>query len=95
MNEDTGVDYMRAMDIGGTVQGIGGVGVVVHTNNPEFIVGDIVHSAMNWPWTVFFNCLPSQIFPVSKVNLELQYNRNICEKFDLHETSLRAPDKKG
>ena len=95
MNEDTGVDYMRAMDIGETVQGLGGVGVVVHTKNPEFIVGNIVHSAMNWPWTVFFNATPSQIFPVSKVKLEFQYNRNICEKFDLHETSLGASGKKG
>ena len=75
MNEDTGVDYMRAMDIGGTVQGLGGVGVVVHTKNQEFIVGDIVHSAMNWPWVVFFNSRPSQIFPLSKVELEIQYIR--------------------
>lgn len=67
MNEDTGVDYMRAWSIGETVLGLGGVGVVVQSKNPDFDVGDVVQSAMNWPWVVFFTSKPSRLFQPSKV----------------------------
>ena len=67
MNDDTGVDYMRAWEIGVTILGLGGVGVVVKSRNTEFQPGDIVQSVMNWPWIVYFKSKPSSIFPLLKV----------------------------
>ena len=75
MNDDTGVDYMRAWELGATVLGLGGVGEVLESKNKEFCAGDIVHSAMNWPWTIIFKSKPSKTFPIKKVHciLTAQY----------------------
>ena len=68
MNDDTGVDYMRAWGIGETVLGLGGVGVVLQSKNTEFKSGDVVHGIMNWPWTTVFNTNPSdKMLSLSKV----------------------------
>jgi len=56
MNEDTGVDYMKAWEPGETVLGLGGVGQVSKSNCPEFTTGDLVQGPMNWPWIEVFNC---------------------------------------
>ena len=77
MNDDTGVDYMRAWEIGDTILGLGGVGVVVKSRNTGFQPGDIVQSVMNWPWVVFFKSKPSTIFPLLKV-FEHRISPGIC-----------------
>ena len=67
MNDDTGVDYMRAWSTGETVLGLGGVGVVLQSRNTGFQAGDVIQGVMNWPWTTFFNTKPSQMLSLSKV----------------------------
>ena len=68
MNDDTGVDYMKAWDIGETVLGLGGVGVVLQSKNTGFEAGDVIHGVMNWPWATVFNANPGdKTLSLSKV----------------------------
>ncbi|KAL5009238.1 hypothetical protein ScPMuIL_014819 [Solemya velum] len=54
MNDDTGVQYMTAWKIGETIQGLGGVGVIINSQHPDFKGGDIVESSFNWPWILYY-----------------------------------------
>ncbi|BFZ07719.1 hypothetical protein BsWGS_10758 [Bradybaena similaris] len=54
MNEDSGVDYLKAWDIGETLSGFGGIGTVVSSGDPNFLPGDQVTTLYQWPWKVYF-----------------------------------------
>lgn len=70
MNDDTGVDYMKAWQLGETIQGLGGVGEVIESNDPAFVKGDLVQAVMNWPWIKYFKVkTDDKMIPVMKVCL--------------------------
>lgn len=58
MNSDSGVAYIKAWEIGETLQGFGGVGVVISSGDSKFGAGDLVTATWAWPWEVYF-ILPS------------------------------------
>ena len=54
MNEDTGVQYMLAWQPGKPIDGLGGVGEVQASSDPNFTCGDLISGVFLWPWAVFF-----------------------------------------
>ena len=54
MNEDTGVHYVGPWQIGETLSGFGGVGVVMASKRLDYIVGDLIQGTMSWPWVLYF-----------------------------------------
>ena len=54
MNEDSGVHYMSAWQLGEPVDGLGGVGEVVSSRDPGFDQGNLVCSTFLWPWAAVF-----------------------------------------
>ena len=54
MNEDSGVHYMSAWQPGKPVDGLGGVGQVQASSDPDFTSGDLVSATFLWPWAAFF-----------------------------------------
>ncbi|KAH9495029.1 Prostaglandin reductase 2 [Bulinus truncatus] len=61
MNSESGVEYMKAWEVGETIHGVGGIGKVIATADPDFVVGDLVSSTAEWPWQLYF------IFPSNGV----------------------------
>jgi len=55
LNEDTGVAYVKPLELGEPVLGLSGVGMVTASRAPGFDVGDLVHAPLNWPWVELFN----------------------------------------
>ncbi|XP_005101735.1 prostaglandin reductase 2 [Aplysia californica] len=54
MNEDSGVQYIKAWELGKTVDGLGGVGEVIASADSSFQPGDIVTPNFEWPWELYF-----------------------------------------
>ncbi|XP_076442069.1 prostaglandin reductase 2-like isoform X2 [Babylonia areolata] len=54
MNEDSGVHYMSAWQLGKPVDGLGGVGEVQASADPTLTSGDLVSGNFFWPWSEFF-----------------------------------------
>ncbi len=54
MNDDTGVDYVSPWEVGQAVRGFCGVGVVFNSRSPDYSRGDVLFSAMGWPWMRYF-----------------------------------------
>lgn len=56
MNEDTGVQYLQPFQIGETVVGLMGVGVIIESSVDSFQPGDVVinSSIGGWPWQLYF-----------------------------------------
>ena len=54
MNEDPGVQYIKSWEIGGTILGLNGLGVVVESSNPNYTTGDLVQGSLCWPWELYF-----------------------------------------
>lgn len=50
MNKDTGVDYIQPLEVGKTVEGFGGIGIVITSKSSSFKEGDIVTMGISWPW---------------------------------------------
>lgn len=65
MNEDTGVNYFDPYQIGETINGLHGVGLVVKSKNTYFAPGDIVLGRRCWPWKHYF------VFTVDMVQIYL------------------------
>ncbi|KAL8565153.1 hypothetical protein ACOMHN_003940 [Nucella lapillus] len=54
MNEDSGVHYMSAWQLGKSIDGLGGLGEVQASSDPALTSGDLVAATFLWPWTSFF-----------------------------------------
>ncbi|XP_070180249.1 prostaglandin reductase 2-like [Littorina saxatilis] len=54
MNEDSGVHYMSAWQLGQPIDGLGGVGEVEASADSTFTKGDRVSATFLWPWAAFF-----------------------------------------
>lgn len=54
MNESTGVAYMNPWVPGQPIDGLGGVGLVIHSSTSRFQEGDLVHGTFAWPWKLYF-----------------------------------------
>ncbi|XP_013381512.1 prostaglandin reductase 2-like [Lingula anatina] len=54
MNEDTGADYLTPWQIGKTIEGLLGMGVVVWSADDSFTEGDLVEGDLGWPWKQYF-----------------------------------------
>ena len=65
MNSDSGVEYIKAWQLGETITGLGGVGEVVDSADPNFVPGDLVTPNFEWPWKTFFVFQSSQVRKVS------------------------------
>lgn len=61
MNEDSGVHYMSAWQLGQGIDGLGGVGKVMSSNDPAFQEGDLVTGTFLWPWTAEFTIVGSNL----------------------------------
>ncbi|KAJ8309265.1 hypothetical protein KUTeg_014139 [Tegillarca granosa] len=68
LNEDSGVDYMKAFEIGDTVAGFGGIGVVIKSSNKTLQKGDMVVSQFGWPWKLYFKTKPDTGVNLIKVD---------------------------
>lgn len=66
MNEESGVEYMKAWDVGKTVQGIGGLGEVISSADPDFQEGELVLPKFEWPWQKYFVTTSSSVRKVLK-----------------------------
>ena len=53
MNEDTGVDYAEAWQVGRCIVGTSGLGVVVSSKHEDLAAGDLVLAPLGWPWSLF------------------------------------------
>ena len=60
MNEDPGVDYFSAWSPGDTIIGLGGIGIVIKSNHPDYAEGDLVEATAGWPWLLYFEQDPSE-----------------------------------
>lgn len=73
MNEESGVDYMKAWQVGETILGLGGVGQVTESRTPELDKGDLVHGLINWPWIQHFKTrTDDKSFKLTKVDAALK-----------------------
>lgn len=54
LNADSGVDYVKAYELGTTVMGLGGIGEVVSSADPNFKTKDLVTPNFQWPWQLYF-----------------------------------------
>lgn len=54
MNEDSGVHYIKAYQLNQPVDGLGGVGEIVASADPDYKAGDIVTATFVWPWAQYF-----------------------------------------
>ena len=76
MNEDPGVDYVESWQIGSTIQGLGGTGVVIQSRHPQYQPGDLVMGQMEWPWVLYFvvriNSKSGTYHKVGPLNAQLQ-----------------------
>lgn len=55
MNEETGAHYLPSWQIGETIEGLGGVGLIVESKHERHWVGELVTSgSLKWPWKLFF-----------------------------------------
>ena len=70
MNEDTGVHYMSAWQPGKPIDGLGGVGEVQASSDPDFTCGDLVSGVFLWPWAVFFTIDSKNIKKVESTNMQ-------------------------
>ncbi|XP_060553053.1 prostaglandin reductase 2-like [Ruditapes philippinarum] len=78
MNDETGVDYINAWQLGETIQGLGGVGEVIESKDTAFSKGDQVQGVMNWPWIKFFNTkTDDKLLPLTKVDAALKSNPQV------------------
>ncbi|KAL4237570.1 Prostaglandin reductase 2 [Mactra antiquata] len=78
LNDDSGVDYIKPIEIGKTVQGLGAVGEIIDSKNEQFMKGDIVQSVTNWPWMKYFTAKTDDpSFPLLKVDSAVRDNPQI------------------
>ena len=54
MNENSGVDYAVPWIPGKPIHGSSGVGIILQSNHPDYIPGDLVTASTGWPWTKYF-----------------------------------------
>ena len=54
MNENTGANYLTPWGIDETIIGLAGVGVVVASKHPDYVVGDLIQSSPTYPWKAYF-----------------------------------------
>ncbi|CAL1527801.1 unnamed protein product [Lymnaea stagnalis] len=66
MNANSGVEYMKAWEIGETIHGLGGIGRVTATAAPDFSVGELVGFTFEWPWQLYFTISSQQIQKIPK-----------------------------
>ena len=83
LNEDSGVEYVKAWEVGQTLDGVG-VGVVVQSSDTAFKRGDIVAGSM-WPFQKFVTFNPSAML---KVGLLSALNK-VSQTFRAVEKSVR------
>ena len=80
LNEDSGVDYVKAYELGKTVMGLGGIGEVVSSASSDFKSNDLVTPNFQWPWQLYFIVKGSEIRKASmfykfiEVSLKLLLN---------------------
>lgn len=67
MNEQTGAEYLTPWQIGETVTGLGGVGVIEESVVSEFKKGDIVAASMCWPWMLYFSFPQDQLTKIELI----------------------------
>jgi len=67
LNEDSGVDYVKAYELGKTVMGLGGIGEVVSSASSDFKSNDLVTPNFQWPWQLYFIVKGSEIRKVPDV----------------------------
>ena len=54
MNEDSGVQYMSAWQVGQGLDGLGGVGQILASSDASLAQGDLVAASFLWPWKAYF-----------------------------------------
>lgn len=67
MNPSTGVDYMGPWLPGETIEGLGGIGVVIISRHDNFLAGQLVQGVFGWPWTAYFVTSSPEKLQLTKV----------------------------